>query len=332
MYFRVLLDRRGPDAVEGPAGQGGLEEVRRVEGSALGGPGMNDRMELVDEEDHASLRPLHLLEDRLQALLEFAAELRPGQDRAEVEGDQPLLPEGLRDVLGRDAQGQALDDGGLPDTGLPDQDRVVLRPPGEDLHDAADLVVAADHRVEGVVPRELGEIPAVFLEGAVLLLVPARFDLLGRAPHGLHGRLDLRTAGAVLLEEVLGRRPDGEQSEQQEVGIRVAVLALLGLLLGGFDHGRERPGDVLVGGGDVLVRRRPSEVLLELLQHLGERNLDRPEDRGGGPVLIGGQGEEEMGGFDRRVSELHRMGEGALERRARGVRQPFEAHGNQRHR
>ncbi len=47
-----------------------------------------------------------------------------------------------------DALGEALDDRGLADAGLADQHRVVLRAAAEDLDDAADLVVAADDRVE----------------------------------------------------------------------------------------------------------------------------------------------------------------------------------------
>ena len=47
-----------------------------------------------------------------------------------------------------DPLGEALDDRGLADAGLADQDGVVLGAAGEDLDDAADLVVAPDHRVE----------------------------------------------------------------------------------------------------------------------------------------------------------------------------------------
>ena len=47
-----------------------------------------------------------------------------------------------------DPLGEALDDRGLADAGLADQDGVVLGAAGEDLDDAADLVVAADDRVE----------------------------------------------------------------------------------------------------------------------------------------------------------------------------------------
>ena len=47
-----------------------------------------------------------------------------------------------------DAPGQALDDGGLADAGLADEHRVVLGAPRQHLDDAADLLVAADDRVE----------------------------------------------------------------------------------------------------------------------------------------------------------------------------------------
>ena len=91
---------------------------------------------------------LDLLEDGLEPLLELAAVLRAGDHRAEVEGDQPLVAQRLGHVALDDALGQALDDGGLADAGLADEHRVVLGAAGQHLHDAADLGVAADDRVE----------------------------------------------------------------------------------------------------------------------------------------------------------------------------------------
>ena len=54
----------------------------------------------------------------------------------------------LRDVALDDPLGEPLDDRRLADARLADQHRVVLRAAREDLDHAADLVVAADHRVE----------------------------------------------------------------------------------------------------------------------------------------------------------------------------------------
>ena len=52
-----------------------------------------------------------------------------------------------------DALREALDDRGLAHAGLADQHRVVLGAPLQDLDAAADLVVAADHRVELALAR-----------------------------------------------------------------------------------------------------------------------------------------------------------------------------------
>ena len=110
-------------------------------------------MQLVDEGDDLAVGALDLLEDGLEPLLELAAVLRAGDHRAEVERDQPLVPQRLGDVARDDALGQPLDDGGLADAGLADEHGVVLRTPREHLDDPADLGVAADHRVELAVPR-----------------------------------------------------------------------------------------------------------------------------------------------------------------------------------
>ncbi len=56
----------------------------------------------------------------------------------------------LRKLVGHvafeDALREAFDDGRLADAGLADEHRIVLGAPAEHLHDAADFVVAADHR------------------------------------------------------------------------------------------------------------------------------------------------------------------------------------------
>ena len=109
------------------AGQHRLEQVAGVH-RALGGAGADDGVQLVDEQDHPALGVLDLLEDGLEPLLELAAELGPGDQRAQVERDDPLVAEGLGHVAADDALGQAFDDGRLADARLADQDRVVLGP------------------------------------------------------------------------------------------------------------------------------------------------------------------------------------------------------------
>ncbi len=110
---------------------------------------------------------LDLLEDGLEPLLELAAELGAGDERAEVERDDALVLEPLGHVAADDALGEALDDGRLADARLADQDRVVLGPARQDLDDPADLVVAADDRVELARAGLGGQVAAVLLERRV---------------------------------------------------------------------------------------------------------------------------------------------------------------------
>ena len=123
----VLVERGRADGVQLAAGEHRLEQVGGVH-RALGRARADDGVQLVDEQDDPAVGVLDLLEDGLEPLLELAAELRPGDQRAEVERDDPLVLEPLGDVAADDALGEALDDGRLADAGLADQDRVVLGP------------------------------------------------------------------------------------------------------------------------------------------------------------------------------------------------------------
>ena len=170
----VLVERRGADRLELAARQRRLQDRGRVD-RALGRARADEVVELVDEQDDVAALA-DLLHDLLQPLLELAAVLGAGDQGGQVEGVDLLVLEQLRHLVGRDPLGQALDDGGLADAGLADQHRVVLGAPGEDLHDALDLVHAADDRVELALGGELGQVAAELVEQLGALLA-----LLGRA-------------------------------------------------------------------------------------------------------------------------------------------------------
>ena len=105
---------------------------------------------------------------RLQAILELAAILRAGDQRAHVERHDLLVLQALRHVAANDALREALDDRGLADAGLADQHGIVLGAARQHLDDAAHFLVAADDRIELALARQLGEIAAVLLERLVL--------------------------------------------------------------------------------------------------------------------------------------------------------------------
>ena len=151
------------------AGEHGLEEVAGVH-RAVGLARADDGVQLVDEEDDASLTLLDLLEDGLQTLLELAAVLRARDQGTEVEREDPALFQAVRHVPMDDTLCQSLGDGGLADARLTDQDGVVLGLAREDADDVADLGVASDHGVELVLLGHVREVGAVFLEDVIRLL------------------------------------------------------------------------------------------------------------------------------------------------------------------
>ena len=125
------------------------------------GAGADHGVQLVDEQHDLAFGVDDFLQHRLQAILELAAILRAGDQRAHVERDDLLVLQPFGHVAADDALRQAFDDGGLADAGLADQHRIVLGAARQHLDDAAHFLVAADHRIELALARQLGEIAAV---------------------------------------------------------------------------------------------------------------------------------------------------------------------------
>ena len=250
----VLVERGGADRAQLPAREHRLEQVGGVD-RALGGTRAHDRVELVEEQDDAPLGLGDLLQDSLEAVLELAAVLGAGDQRADVECDDATVAQRLRHVARDDPLGEALDDRGLADAGLADQHGVVLRAAGEHLDHAPDLVVAADHRVELVVLGRLGEVAAEALERLVAVLGV----LVGhavRAAHLLDGLREL-VAGRARVDRRLG----GE-GEQQVLGRDVLVAHPARLLVG-----------VLEEADQVLAERRRARLAAD--RGLGVERLVR---------------------------------------------------------
>ena len=161
--------------------------------------------------------------------------MAPGDQRAQVERDDPLVAERLGHVAPDDPLGEALDDRRLADARLADQDRVVLGPPAQDLDHPPDLVVAADHRVELARPRLGGQVAAVLLERLVGRFGVGRGDPLAAAD-ALEGLEDRLAAGTVALEQGLGLAARLGHAEQEVLGRDVLVGQPAGFFLGPLDH------------------------------------------------------------------------------------------------
>jgi hypothetical protein len=211
----VLVERGRTDEAQLAAGQHGLEHVGRGD-RPLAAARAHEGVELVDEGDDLAVALRDLLEDVLEAFLELAAVLGAGDEGRQVEADQALVLEAVGDVAGDDALGEPLDDGGLADAGLADQHGVVLGAACEHLADAADLGVAADDGVERAAASDGGEVDAVLLERALLLLGGGRSALHVR--HGCAFLENLSGADSSLRRRGRsarhGDRPDPASSDR----------------------------------------------------------------------------------------------------------------------
>ena len=111
--------------------------------------------------------------------------------QAHVEAAQFHVLERRRYVAGDDTQGETFDHGGLAHPGLTSEDRVVLAPTHEDIHQLANLLVTAHDWVELAAAGLFGQVHSEALE---------RFLLAHRA--GRHGTAGLaRDAG---IEAIAG--------------------------------------------------------------------------------------------------------------------------------
>ena len=187
---------------------------------------------------------LDLVQHGLEAFLELAPVLGPGDQGAHVEGEDRLVAQALGDVAPDDPLGQALDDGGLADPRVADQDRVVLGLAGQDLDHPADLGVAADHRVELAGAGVGDQVAPVLGQGLVGDLRHRRGDPLVAADPGQGGQ-ELVAGQPLLLEAPPGRggRPLLDQRQHQVLDRHVLVLEPSGLPLGGVEQPGQPLGD-----------------------------------------------------------------------------------------
>ncbi len=165
----VFVQRCSADAVQLAARQHRLQDVAGVHG-AIRLACADDGMQLIDEEQDAPFAALDFRQNRLQTLLELAAELRAGNQAAHIQRENRLVAQGVRHVAADDSLCQPLGDGGLADAGLANQDRVVLRLAAQDSDDVADFAVTADDGVELVLPRHFHQVGAVLLQRVIRFL------------------------------------------------------------------------------------------------------------------------------------------------------------------
>src|SRR4029079_8131266 len=298
----VLVERRRADRLQLTAGEGGLEDRRRVD-RALRRARADEIVELVDEQDDVAALG-DLLHHLLQALLELAPVLRARDERGEVERVDLLVLQQLGHLVRGDAGGEALDDGRLADARLADQHRGVLLAAREDLHHALDLELAADDGVELALGRLLRDVPAQLVEevgvlrplaltrGAGLAGLPAA----GAGEHADDLVADLLRIGVEVEEDA---RRDAlvlaDEPEQDVLGADVVVTEREGLAQRELEHLLRARRERDLPRRDLVAL---SDDVRDLRAHLFHRDVELLEYARGEPLLLAQQPEQDVLGAD----------------------------------
>ena len=194
-----------------------------------------------------------------------------------------------------DAVRDAFGNRGLAHAGLSDQHRIVLRPPGQHLHHATDLLVASDDRVGLALSRRLGEVARVLFERLELALRvwvghalasadlldgveqpvpmdPLRLQQLGELLVGVCRQEHVLRRGVLVFERLgfLPRLAQNLAKARRQVRLRPA-----GYFRHAVEHRAESPDEPLEIGARLLENRwtETTRLAQELQQHVLRINL-----------------------------------------------------------
>ena len=145
--FFVFIECRRANRAQFATRERRLQHVGRVHG-AFGGARSDEGVQLVDEQNNLPLRLSDFLQHGLEAVFEFAAEFRACNQSRQIQRHQPLGFQHIGYVARNNALRKTFGDGRLADARFTNQNRIILGAPRQDLHHAANLFVAADHRIE----------------------------------------------------------------------------------------------------------------------------------------------------------------------------------------
>ena len=237
-----------------------------------------------------------------------------------------LVLEPFGHVAADDALGQALDDGGLADAGLADQHRVVLGAPRQHLDDAANLLVAADDRIELALRGQLGQVAAIAFQGLDRSLPGLGVVTRWLPRTSCRAVMKACAVDAEFLEDLAGGAAVVGHGQQEMLDGDVFVLELLGLVLGLAEQAIEPAGDA-----DVVARRAGDARQLfqlaldaSLTASTGISALVKIAD--GQPVLLIEQRQQQMLDVDLLMIQLGRQPLGGLQRFLRFFGEAIHVH------
>ena len=268
-------------------------------------------MQFVDKDDIQSLGAGDLFHDGLETFLEFAAELRTGDERTKIERHKLLVAQPFGNVAADDALSESFGDRGFADARFADKHRIVLRAARQHLNHAANFFVAADHGIELALARGFREIARELLDCLILPFGRLVGDFM-RAAHELERikqRLPVRADGGQCARAV-GAFGVGER-QQQVFGGDVFVAERLGFLFGGINDLSEFATE---GGLRVALLRVAGSLLFGGGANAGDIGSNTLQHRHHDAFALGKQRQQEMQIVDEGIAGLTRERDGFVER------------------
>ena len=146
-------------------------------------------------------------------------------------------------ITGDDALREPFGDSRLARASLADQDRIVLGAPRQDLHHAADLLIATDDRIEFLFARQLGHIDRILLQRLIGLFRFLTLDA-ARAAHLREDFQDIIETYPGRFQKRLHPAAHYEDSQKQMLRRHETVSEFRHLLFRPDEHLRERRREI----------------------------------------------------------------------------------------
>ena len=298
VFFHVLavfVQRRCADAMQLAARQGGFQHiagVHRAFGFARADHGVN----FVNEKDDLAVGFFDVGQHRFQALFKFAAVFGASQEGGKIQREQALAFQAFRHFAIDDALRQAFHDGGFADARLADEDRVVFVAPLQDLHGAADFLVATDDRINFALLGTRGDVNGVFLQRFAFVFGALVGDGFAAAQL-VDDLLQLGFLHARRFQRLAERAGIFAGSEQEQLGGDVFVAVLLRVFVAEVQEARGVGRDVYLAGG-VCHARQVIDDLLDLRAQGGDVRARLAQDGCRRAAFLPQQGEKDVRRFD----------------------------------
>ncbi len=165
-----VLGRRPDDGDFAPA-QGRLDDIGQTLAAVIVATDRTSAENLLNfiKEQNDVARGLDLFDQILNILFEGAPVLGTGFQVRNINGPNLLVLDGFRHIAFDNSLRQAFDDGCFTDPGVTNQDRVILRPPTENLSGLLNFLIPANNRIQQPILGLLGQISAHLFQDAALL-------------------------------------------------------------------------------------------------------------------------------------------------------------------